>query len=142
MTTEQQQDALGQTTPSRILRDINRKKRVILVIVGDASVTVSHPKITLADHDDLIRVAVELNKLSICVVQASSDMLMPLHSFAELVRARIYAVTDLPDLQVHPTDQLLLNRYEPVSYHDLGTVFEHMKVVDENTINLPNLSLS
>lgn len=132
MTTEQQ-DALTQTAPSRILRDINRKKRVILVIVGEASVTVSHPKITLADHDDLIRVACELSQLSIAVVQASSEMIVPLHTFAELVRARIYAVTDLPDLQVHPTDQLLLNRYEPVSYHELGMVFDHMKTADENT---------
>lgn len=39
--TSEQQDALSQPAASRILRDINRKKRVILVIVGDASVTVS-----------------------------------------------------------------------------------------------------
>lgn len=140
--TSEQQDALSQPAASRILRDINRKKRVILVIVGDASVTVSHPKVTLSDHDDLIRVACELNKLSICVVQVSSEMLVPLHTFSELVRARIYAVTDLPDLQVHPTDQLLLNRYEPVSYHDLGMVFDHMKTVDENTADFDEVKLT
>lgn len=141
MTTEQQ-DALTQTAPSRILRDINRKKRVILMIVGEASVTVSHPKITLSDHDDLIRVACELHELSICVVQSSSEMIVPLHTFAELVRARIYAVTDLPDLQVHPTDQLLLNRYEPVSYHELGMVFDHMKAVDDNTGEFDEVKLT
>lgn len=140
--TSEQQDALNQSAPSRILRDINRKKRIILVIVGDASVTVNHPKVTLSDPDDLIRVACELNKLSLCVVQSSSDMLMPLHSFAELVRARIYAVTDLPDLQVHPTDQMLLNRYEPVSYHDLGMVFEHIKQVDEQTADFDEVKLT
>lgn len=133
-----QQDQPGQNTPSRILRDLNRKRRVILVIVGDASVTLTHPKITLSEHDDLIRVATALSSTGLAVVQTSSEMLMPLHTFAELLHVRIYAVTDLPDLQVHPTDQLLLNRYEPVSYHELGMVFEHINDQLSNP-SLPDL---
>lgn len=139
---QEQEEALNSNAPSRILRDINRKKRVILVIVGDASIHVSHPKITLSDPDDLLRVAVELSRHSLAVVQVSSDMLIPLHSFSEIVRARIYAITDLPDLQVHPTDQLLLNRYEPVSYHELAMVFDHLKEMQNNLEEIDVLKLT
>lgn len=139
---DEQLDPTNSNTPSRVLRDIMRKKQVILVIVGQASVTITHPKITLSDPRDLLRIAVELEKDGLAVVQASSEMLVPLHSLSELVHARIYAVTDLPDLEVHPTDQLLLNRYEAVSYHDLGMVFDHIKEMNANTADIEELDFT
>lgn len=139
---DEQLDPTNSSTPSRVLRDIMRKKQVILVIVGQASVTITHSKITLSDPRDLLRIAVELEKDGLAVVQASSEMLVPLHSLSELVHARIYAVTDLPDLEVHPTDQLLLNRYEAVSYHDLGMVFDHIKEMNANTADIEELDFT
>lgn len=124
---EQQADAVNRDVASRILRDINRKKRVIILIPGTATVTVDYPKISLAAADDLLRVGTQLSSTGLALCQAEGAMIMVLERFAQLIGARIYGLTDLPDLSMIPTDQLVMNSYEPVSYHEIPTVLDHVK---------------
>lgn len=124
---QQQADSTSNDIASRILRDVNRKTRVIVLIPGTASVSVNYPKVTLSTEDDLLRVAVELSKSGLTLVQAEGPLISTLDQFAQLLKARIYGLTDLPDLSISPTDQLMLNRYEPLSYFSLPTVLDHVK---------------
>lgn len=129
---QDQMDSMTQDIASRILKDINRKTRVIILIPGAASTTVDFPKVTLAANDDLLRVAEGLSRHGLALVQAEGAMIPTLEQFAQLTLARIYGLTDLPDLAITPTDQLLTNKYEPLSYHDLATVLEHVKSLSTN----------
>lgn len=125
-----QMDSMGQDIASRILKDINRKTRVIILIPGSASATTQYPKIDLAANDDLLRVADQLLRHGLSLVQTRGVMLPVLDQFSQLIESRIYTLTDLPDLDIDPTDQLLTNRYEPLSYHDLGIVIEHVEAMN------------
>lgn len=129
---QDQMDSMNQDIASRILKDVNRKTRVIILIPGAASTTVDFPKITLAANDDLLRVAESLSRHGLALVQAEGTLIPTLEQFAQLTLARIYGLTDLPDLSITPTDQLLTNKYEPLSYHDLATVLEHVKSLSAN----------
>lgn len=127
-----QADALSTDISSRILRDVNRKQRVIVLIPGTATVTVDYPKITVTAEDDLLRVAAELLSSSLCLVQAEGSSIVLVENFAQIVHARIYALTDLPDLSIMPVDQMLLNKHEQLSYHQLPTLLDHLRVMNAN----------
>lgn len=126
---QEQMDSQIPDIASRILKDINRKTRVIILIPGSALTTVDFPKVTLAANDDLLRVSESLSRHGVALVQAEGAMIPVLEQFSQLLTARIYGLTDLPDLSVSPTDQLLTNKYEPLSYHDLALVLDHVKTL-------------
>lgn len=124
-----QSDALSLDVSSRILRDVNRKKRVIVLIPGTATVSLDYPKITASTEDDLLRVACGLQNVGLCLVQAEGSMIITVETFSQLISARIYALTDLPDLSVMPADQMLFNKYEQLSYHELPLVLDHLRAM-------------
>ena len=128
-----QADALSTDISSRILKDVNRKQRVIVLIPGTATVTVDYPKITVTTEDDLLRVAAELLTSGLCLVQAEGSSIITVENFAQIVHARIYALTDLPDLSILPVDQMLLNKHEQLSYHQLPTLLDHLRVMNANS---------
>lgn len=130
--TASQSDALSSDISSRILRDVNRKQRVIVLMPGTATVSLDYPKITVTAEDDLLRVGNELLNVGLCLVQAEGSMIITLENFAQLVHVRIYALTDLPDLSILPVDQMLLNKYEQLSYHQLPLVLDHLRAMGAN----------
>lgn len=138
---EEQADSFNPDIASRILKDINRKTRVIILIPGTATVSVDYPKVTLAASDDLLRVAIELSRTGLALVQAEGSLIPTLEQFSQLLQTRIYGLTDLPDLSIKPTDQLLLNKYEPISYHSLPTVLDHIKALETMAGSAPVLTL-
>lgn len=127
--TAAQSDALSSDISSRILRDVNRKQRVIVLIPGTATVSLDYPKITVTAEDDLLRVASELYNTGLCLVQAEGSMIVTLENFSQIIRTRIYALTDLPDLSIMPVDQMLLNKHEQLSYHQLPLVLDHLRAM-------------
>lgn len=129
-------DALNRDIPSRIIRDIVRKTPVIILIPGEASISLDTPKFTVTDRPDLLRVARQLDHLMLAIVQAKEEMIVVLDQFATLVGARIYTLTDLPDLSILSTDRLITNRYEVLSYHYLPEIVKHLQTISADASGL------
>lgn len=122
----EQSDSLQRDIASRILKDVNRKKRVIILIPGTAMVAVDYPKISISSPDDILRVGTQLSQTGLALCQCEGQLIMVIERFAQIIGARIYGLTDLPDLSISPSDQLMMNSYEPVSYHELPLILAHV----------------
>lgn len=132
---DEQHDAMLKDVSSRILRDVNRKTRAIILIPGTAQITLRSPKVSVAGSDDLLRVAVALQHSGLVVVQAIGPELTLVDHFAQLIGARIYRLADLPGLESTPADQMLSNKYDVLPYPELETVLAHVEAFQERQSN-------
>lgn len=111
----------------RIFKDHAREAKIIVIFVGETTYDLA--MLPLSTGGDFIKLAAEFVDSTIVLCHVDYEALPTLDQFAQIIGARIYALDDVPDTTMNPTQMIQFGAYRNrVSLDDYTLVMSGVDV--------------